>query len=51
MELRLGTALFFRAFPDASVSKREGMSDADMDMMLHFLLSPRGGRCLVDLSS
>ncbi len=28
---------------------REGMCDGDMDMMLHFLLSPKGKRCLVEV--
>jgi len=46
-ELRLATTLFFRAFPTARVSTLEGMSDDDMDPMLHFLLSPKGGRCLI----
>lgn len=49
MELRLATALFFRSFPTARMSMREGMCDGDMDMMLHFLLSPKGKRCLVEL--
>ncbi|KAL4794579.1 cytochrome P450 [Aspergillus venezuelensis] len=50
MELRLATAYFFRSFPAARMSKREDMSDEDMDMMLHFLLSPKGKRCLVEVS-
>jgi len=49
MELRLATAFFFRSFPTARMSMREGMCDGDMDMMLHFLLSPKGKRCLVEL--
>ncbi|KAL4951900.1 cytochrome P450 [Aspergillus filifer] len=50
MELRLATAYFFRNFPAARMSKREDMSDGDMDMMLHFLLSPKGRRCLVEVA-
>ncbi|KAL4784203.1 cytochrome P450 [Aspergillus varians] len=50
MELRLATALFFRTFPAAKVSTREGMCDDDMEMMLHFLLSPKGKRCLVEVA-
>ncbi|EMR82811.1 putative benzoate 4-monooxygenase cytochrome protein [Botrytis cinerea BcDW1] len=47
IELRLATALFFRAFPEAKISTLEGMSDADMDPQIFFLLSPRGKRCLI----
>lgn len=47
MELRLATAQFFRNFPGASVSRREGMSEADMETKIHFLLSPKGKRCLI----
>jgi cytochrome P450 len=49
MELRLATASFFRAFPTATVSTKENMSDADMEQTLHFLLSPKGKRCLVEV--
>ena len=48
MELRLATALFFRAFPTATVSTSEGMSDKDMEPNLHFLISPKGKRCLIE---
>lgn len=48
MELRLATAHFFRAFPHARVSTREGMSDADMEMECGFLSSVKGHRCLVE---
>lgn len=48
MELRLATALFFRAFPLARVSTREGMCDDDMEMASFFLMVPRGHRCLVE---
>ncbi|OJJ03877.1 hypothetical protein ASPVEDRAFT_891036 [Aspergillus versicolor CBS 583.65] len=47
MELRLATAYFFRAFPNATVSALENMSDVDMDPVIHFLMSPRGKRCLI----
>ncbi|KAL4979516.1 cytochrome P450 [Aspergillus desertorum] len=49
MELRLATAYFFRSFPKARISAKEDMGDADMEMMLYFLLSPKGKRCLVDV--
>ncbi|PLB47795.1 cytochrome P450 [Aspergillus steynii IBT 23096] len=48
MELRLATALFFRAFPSVRMSRGEGMSDDDMKMVSFFLLSPKGHRCLVE---
>ncbi|KAK3951435.1 cytochrome P450 [Pseudoneurospora amorphoporcata] len=48
MELRLLTALFFRAYPNAKVSTREGMCDADMEPLIWFLLSPKGKRCLIE---
>ncbi|CAJ2509561.1 Uu.00g145870.m01.CDS01 [Anthostomella pinea] len=47
IELRLGAAHFFRAFPNATVSNRDAMSDQDMVEDLYFLSSPRGGRCLI----
>ncbi|KXX81538.1 putative sterigmatocystin biosynthesis P450 monooxygenase STCB [Madurella mycetomatis] len=48
MELRLAVARFFRAFPDAKISKLEGMSDGDMEQKIYFLSSPTGKRCLVE---
>ncbi|KAK3329943.1 cytochrome P450 [Apodospora peruviana] len=48
MELRQTAALFFRNFPDARVSTAEGMSDADMEPSIHFLLSPKGQRCCIE---
>ncbi|RSL53645.1 hypothetical protein CEP53_007702 [Fusarium sp. AF-6] len=48
MELRLGTARFFHAFPSATVSTSEGMSDQDMIPKVFFLLAPNGGRCLIE---
>lgn len=50
MELRLATARFFRTFPNATMSSVEGMSDKDMEQGLYFLMSPRGGRCLIQAS-
>lgn len=48
MELRLATALFFRTFPQAHLSTKEGMSNEDMEMKSFFLMSPKGHRCLVE---
>ncbi|KAI0007687.1 cytochrome P450 [Xylariaceae sp. FL0662B] len=50
IELRLATARFFLAYPNARVSEKEGMSDQDMIPALYFLLSPSGNRCLVETS-
>ncbi|CAJ2512514.1 Uu.00g055290.m01.CDS01 [Anthostomella pinea] len=49
MELRLATTRFFRAFPNATVSGLDGMSDADMEAELYFLIIPKGHRCLIQL--
>ncbi|KAK7750180.1 hypothetical protein SLS62_007931 [Diatrype stigma] len=49
-ELRLATALFWRTFPNAVVSTKEGMSDEDMEQNLFFLMSPKGHRCLIEMS-
>ncbi|TGJ80855.1 hypothetical protein E0Z10_g7924 [Xylaria hypoxylon] len=49
IELRLGAARFFKAFPNATVSYLEGMKDEDMSPKLFFLVAPQGHRCLVDL--
>ncbi|KAF3769546.1 putative benzoate 4-monooxygenase cytochrome P450 [Cryphonectria parasitica EP155] len=48
MQMRLATCRFFHAFPEAKVSQREGMSDADMDASFYVLLSPKGRRCLIE---
>ncbi|KAJ5101426.1 hypothetical protein NUU61_003648 [Penicillium alfredii] len=48
-ELRLATALFFRAFPHARVSTKEGMNDEEMKMKSFFLMAPQGHRCLVEV--
>ncbi|KAJ4396222.1 hypothetical protein N0V93_000441 [Gnomoniopsis smithogilvyi] len=50
LEMRLATARFFRAFPQAKVSNREGMCDDDMEQTLFFLGPPKGKRCLVECS-
>ncbi|PLB46575.1 cytochrome P450 [Aspergillus steynii IBT 23096] len=47
-EIRLGAAHFFRTFPGAKVSSREGMSDADMEQVCYFIMSPAGKRCLLE---
>ncbi|KAF7949818.1 uncharacterized protein EAE97_003327 [Botrytis byssoidea] len=47
IELRLATAIFFRASPYAKVSTLDGMNDGDMDPNIFFLLSPKGKRCLI----
>ncbi|KAI0394130.1 cytochrome P450 [Xylariaceae sp. FL0594] len=49
IELRLAVARFFKAFPNARVSTREGMCDDDMTPGLYFLAGPQGHRCLVEL--
>lgn len=48
MEIRVAAAKFFREFPNAVMSSKEGMSDADMKPKLQFLMFPSGGRCLVE---
>ncbi|KAK7211161.1 hypothetical protein V2G26_018339 [Clonostachys chloroleuca] len=48
MELRLATARFFLAFPEVSVSAKEGMADEDMVAKVFFLLFPQGKRCLLE---
>lgn len=50
IELRLITARFFKAFPNATVSGIEGMCDKDMEPALHFLMVPSGHRCLIKLN-
>lgn len=49
-ELRMGIARFFLAFPNARVSAREGMSDEDMVEESYFVMSPKGHRCLIEVS-
>lgn len=51
MELRLGTVKFFREFPRAVMSSKNGMCDDDMEPLLFFLVAPKGKRCLIDEES
>lgn len=46
----MATARFFKAFPNATVSTLEGMSEKDMDPALYFLMQVRGHRCLIRAS-
>lgn len=48
MELRLGAALFFREFPNAQRSDKEGMGPKDMEMQSFLLMAPEGHRCLIE---
>ncbi|CAI7597370.1 unnamed protein product [Penicillium crustosum] len=48
MELRLGSVLFFREFPNAQRSDKEEMSAKDMEMQSFFLMAPKGHRCLIE---
>lgn len=48
MKLLLATALFFRTFPKARVSEKEGMCDEDMKAKIFFLVSPKGRRYLIE---
>jgi len=47
IELRLATAHFFLAFPEARMSSLEGMSNEDMEPMVQLFLTPKGKRCLI----
>lgn len=47
MELRLGTALFFRMCRGARISNT--MADEVMEMENHFLIAPKGHRCNIVL--
>lgn len=48
IELRLATAMFFRDFPNARLSQKEGVSEEDMAMKSFFLMAPQGHRCLIE---
>jgi len=48
MELRCLTAHFFRKWPQARVSSKEGMSDLDMGQDAWVFMSPTGRRCLIE---
>lgn len=50
MEMRLAVAHFFRRYPHARISEKEAMTDDDMKPKMYFLVSPKGHRCLVQLS-
>ncbi|KAH6660901.1 cytochrome protein [Truncatella angustata] len=50
MELRLATARFFTAFPNARISSLEGFKDEDMEPEMYFLLTPKTHRCLLEVS-
>ncbi|KAF2734672.1 cytochrome protein [Polyplosphaeria fusca] len=50
MELRKSAAAFFRAFPNARVSLREGFCDDDMEQVIYLLMFPKKKRCLIELS-
>lgn len=49
MELRLGTALFFRECRGARLGSN--MPDEVMDMEEHFLIAPRGHHCNITLGN
>ncbi|KAJ5514962.1 hypothetical protein N7463_004514 [Penicillium fimorum] len=48
MELRLATALFFRALPNARPSTKEGMTANEMEMQSFFLMAPQVHRCIIE---
>ncbi|KKK14137.1 hypothetical protein P175DRAFT_0512102 [Aspergillus ochraceoroseus IBT 24754] len=48
IELKKGAALFFRNFPTARLTTKEGFSDQDMDPVIFFLMSPKGHRLLIE---
>ncbi|KJZ69528.1 hypothetical protein HIM_11070 [Hirsutella minnesotensis 3608] len=50
LEIRIATARFFLAFPDAKVSGLDGMNDGDMAQEIYWLVSPKGKRCLIQSS-
>ncbi|KAK4697094.1 hypothetical protein P7C71_g942, partial [Lecanoromycetidae sp. Uapishka_2] len=50
MEMRLATAHFFRTFPHAKISVKEGMTIEEMEPKMYFLVAPQGHRCLLQLS-
>ncbi|KAJ4345353.1 uncharacterized protein N0V89_011483 [Didymosphaeria variabile] len=47
LELRIATAKFFRAFPNAKVSRLDGFNNDDMEQVIYFLMYPKGKRCLI----
>lgn len=48
MQMRLATARFFHAFPNARASQKDGMSDEDMIPTMFVLMSTKGQRCLIE---
>ncbi len=48
MELRLAAAVFFRTFPNSTVSTKEGMCDEYMETKIYLLMSPKGEHCLIE---
>jgi cytochrome P450 len=49
LQVRIAAAHFFLSFPRATVSMLEGFGDREMDPVSTLVLSPRGGRCLINL--
>jgi hypothetical protein len=47
MELRIATARFFRAFPQARLSTKDGFCESEMDQKIYFLMFPKNKRCLM----
>ncbi|KAF1942105.1 cytochrome protein [Clathrospora elynae] len=47
MELRIATAKFFRAYPNAKLSTLDGFCDEDMEQIIFFLIYPKNKRCLI----
>jgi hypothetical protein len=47
MELRIATAKFFQAYPNAQVST---LMDDDMEQVVYFLMYPKSKRCLIQAS-
>jgi hypothetical protein len=50
MELRIATAQFFRAYPQAHPSKMDGFRDDEMTQKIYFLMFPKNKRCLMETS-
>lgn len=48
IEIRMGAALFFKKFPNAHMSTRDGMTLEEMNPLMYFMATPRGMRCLVE---
>ncbi|KAH7088039.1 cytochrome P450 [Paraphoma chrysanthemicola] len=48
--IRSATAKFFRAFPNARVSTRDGFSDDDMEMVIYAVMYPKKHLCLIEAS-